>query len=139
MVVVFSTITLRITQILCINEVKSLTHLVPQKGICFHQMDLTSDHDTCVHVPFITVDYFQFSFYPPFFLLNIKTIFNMYAQFDMIMLNLLIMIVIACIHLLSFDLFMLLMYLYGEGLVSCKNLFPIQLYIYIQVLTIKSL
>ena len=26
---------------------------------------------------------------------------------------------------------MLLMYLYGEGLVSCKNLFPIQLYIYI--------
>ena len=23
------------------------------------------------------------------------------------------------------------MYLYGEGLVSCKNLFPIQLYIYI--------
>jgi hypothetical protein len=30
-----------------------------------------------------------------------------------------------------FVLFMLLMYLYGEGLVSCKNLFPIQLYIYI--------
>ena len=26
---------------------------------------------------------------------------------------------------------MLIMYLYGEGLVSCKNLFPIQLYIYI--------
>jgi hypothetical protein len=31
----------------------------------------------------------------------------------------------------TFILLMLLMYLYGEGLVSCKNLFPIQLYIYI--------
>ena len=25
----------------------------------------------------------------------------------------------------------ILMYVYGEGLVSCKNVFPIQLYIYI--------
>ena len=50
----------------------------------------------------------------------------------MILLNLLIIIDIACTFaVIWFVLFMLLMYLYGEGLVSCKNLFPIQLYIYI--------
>jgi hypothetical protein len=50
----------------------------------------------------------------------------------MILLNLLIIIDIAStIAVIWFDLFMLLMYLYEEGLVSCKNLFPIQLYIYI--------
>jgi hypothetical protein len=39
---------------------------------------------------------------------------------------------IACTFaVIWFVLFMLFMYLYGEGLVSCKNLFPIQLYIYI--------
>ena len=55
----------------------------------------------------------------------------MYAKFDMILLNLLIIIDIACTFaVIWFVLYMLLMYLYGEGLVSCKNLFPIQ-YIYI--------
>ena len=48
----------------------------------------------------------------------------------MIFLNLLIIIDIACTFaVIWFVLFMLLMYLYGEGLVSCKNLFSIQLYI----------
>ena len=47
----------------------------------------------------------------------------------MIVLNLLIIIDIACTFaVIWFVLFMLLMYLYGEGLVSCTNLFPIQLY-----------
>ena len=51
----------------------------------------------------------------------------------MTLLNLLIIIDIACTFaVIWFALFMLLMYLYGEGLVSCKNLFPIQLYIYIE-------
>ena len=50
----------------------------------------------------------------------------------MILLNLLIIIDIACTFaVIWFVLFILLMYLYGEGLVSCKNLFPVQLYIYI--------
>jgi hypothetical protein len=50
----------------------------------------------------------------------------------MILLNLLIIIDIACTFaVIWFVLFMLLMYLYGEGLVNCKNLFPIQLFIYI--------
>ena len=50
----------------------------------------------------------------------------------MILLNFIIIIDIACTFaVIWFVLFMLLMYLCGEGLVSCKNLFPIQLYIYI--------
>ena len=48
-------------------------------------------------------------------------------------LSLLIIIDITCTFaVIWFVLFMLLMYLYGEGLVSCKNLFPIQLYRYWQ-------
>ena len=50
----------------------------------------------------------------------------------MILLNLRIIIDIACAFaVIWFVLFILLMYLYGEGPVSCKNLFPIQWYLYI--------
>jgi hypothetical protein len=81
------------------------------------------------------------SFIPPFFslyclLLNNKTIFNMYTYivvYDIILLSLLIIIDIICtLAVIWFIWFMLLMYLYGEGLVRCKNLFPNQVYRYWQ-------
>jgi hypothetical protein len=45
--------------------------------------------------------------------------------------NLLIIDIACTFAVIWFVLFMLLLYLYGEELVSCKNLFSIQLYIYI--------
>jgi hypothetical protein len=50
----------------------------------------------------------------------------------MILLNLLIIDIACTFAVIWFVLFMLLLYLYGEGLASCKILFPIQLYIYIE-------
>ena len=59
----------------------------------------------------------------------ITSLWYLQTLLDIILLNLFILIDLTCTFaVIWFILFMLLMYLYGEGLVICKNLFTIQLY-----------